>query len=507
MLKVDDIARIRLLHRDGMSIREISRRYHHCRKRVKKALLEPEPKPYTRIQEPHCPVLGPFKAIILGILADEEKQKVPRKQRHTARKIFERLQKEHAYPGSYEQVRRFVRYEKQEKLKATGTFIPLSHDAGQRLECDFGHVQVCFPDGPKKVPVLLVTWSFSYHRLAIGLPNERTESILEGMIQAFEFFGCVAKEIWWDNPKTVATTILKGRERVLHDRYKALASHYLFEPLFCMPRSGNEKSYVENSVYDLQRNFCTPIPQVQDLSDFNRFLRQCCLDHMNHTVTGKDQTIGERFKLDQERALPLPDHRFEACVYADAKVDKYQTARYKTNWYSVPLRWAFEKVTLKVFVNKILIVAKHQVIATHQRCHGKHQQVLTPIHYLAVLGYRPGSLDHSNVFKNWHLPSCFKDLRDHLEYTHGYHVGSRDYIRILQLLAKHPITRIAEAIEYYLIRGIIDADNIINRVQHRKVKCAVQTDPSVPLLHIPKPSLDVYDRLLESSQKGVVCHG
>jgi transposase len=107
----------------------------------------------------------------------------------------------------------------------------LEHAPGQRVECDFGHIWVDFPEGRRQVPVLLVIWAYSYCPFVIALPSERTEAILHGSVQAFEFFGCVPKELWWDNPKTVAVTILRGRERRLNERYVVLASHYNFERL------------------------------------------------------------------------------------------------------------------------------------------------------------------------------------------------------------------------------------------------------------------------------------
>ena len=144
---------------------------------------------------------------------------------------------------------------------------PFKPDPGQRLELSFGHIYADFPEGRRQVPVLIPTWSFSNFAFAIGLPTERIEAILAGMVAAFEFFGCVAREGWWDNPKTVALGILRGRERQMNSRYAALANHYDFEPLFCMPATPTEKPAVEHKVYDLQRRWCTPVPQVRDHED------------------------------------------------------------------------------------------------------------------------------------------------------------------------------------------------------------------------------------------------
>ena len=214
MLTVDDYGRIRRAHRDGMSIRKIARTFHHSRHKIRKILHgdESEPGSYSPRARQAAPKLGPFHDRILEILKQD--QDAPPKQRHTTMRIFERIRDEDTYLGGYDAVRRFVKKHRESKQE---TFIPLDHAAGQRIEADFGEIAVDFPDGRRKVNVLILVWSYSNAPFAIALPTQRTEAILEGMSQAFEFFGCVPMEVWWDNPKTVATAILKGRERTIND--------------------------------------------------------------------------------------------------------------------------------------------------------------------------------------------------------------------------------------------------------------------------------------------------
>jgi transposase len=197
-------------------------------------------------------------------LADDET--APRKQRHTAAQICRRLRDEHNSRGGYAQVQRYVR---KRRPRHTETFIPLSHLPGQRLEADFGHIPVDFPEGRKLIPFLATAWAYSNAPFVLALPFERTEAILEGMVAAFDFFGAVPKEVWWKNPKTVATLILPGRERQLHPRYAAFARHYVFEPRFCMPARGNEKPDAEGTVKAVQKRFATPVPRVADFAELN----------------------------------------------------------------------------------------------------------------------------------------------------------------------------------------------------------------------------------------------
>jgi transposase len=347
MLTVDQYARIRQLRRDGRTIRQIADELNHSPKTILKALANPEPVPATRAAQRPAPVFGPFRQAVDDILAADET--APRKQRHTAQQIFRRLVAEQGYPGGYDQVRRYLQQRRRDRRD---TFIPLDHPPGHRAEADFGHIHVDFPDGRRPVPVLLVTWSYSNAPFALALPTERTEAILHGLVEAFAFFGCVPAELWWDNPTTVAIHILRGRERALHPRYAALVSHYTLTPKFCLPRAATEKPRVENRVYDLERQWATPVPRVTDLGALNGHLRQCCLTARQRACGDNAETVGVRFERDRAAALAVPEHPFDDCVLHPGQVDKYQTVRFDGNAYSVPRRYAFRPVTVKGYVGR-----------------------------------------------------------------------------------------------------------------------------------------------------------
>lgn len=260
----------------------VARRLRHAPKTIRKVIASDsgEPAPYRRSQPADCPKLGRFIAIIEQILKDD--QNAPPKQRHTAMQIHRRLAKEHGYGGKYDQVRRYVRKHRRQERE---TFVPLAHAPGQRLECDFGHIYVDYPDGRRQVSVLIATWSFSQALYLMKLPNERTESILAGLVGALNFYDCCPRELWWDNPKTVAWMIHRGRERSLNTNYAALASHYRFEPLFCMPAKGQEKADAERGVYALH-----PAARVQEAIE-------SCRSHPNLTaeiVSARANALSEK---------------------------------------------------------------------------------------------------------------------------------------------------------------------------------------------------------------------
>ena len=504
MLTVDDYRKIRIARRDGMSIRLIAKTFHHSHRKVRQALVDPQPQPYTLSKPKVSPKLDRFKPIIDQILRDDEQ--APVKQRHTGAQIARRLCNENGFTGSYDIVRRYVKLQREDRRE---TFIPLSHEPGRRLEADFGHIHVDFLDGRRLTPVLICTWAYSNYPFAIALPTERIEAVLAGMTAAFTFFGSVPHEVWWDNPKTVVLKVHEGHKREINRSYLALASHYTFEPLFCMPARGNEKPRVENRVYDLQRRWATPVPKVSSLDELNDHLQKMCHAEERRTVNGRIETIGERFKADLQASQPLPPHQFDTSIPRTAKVDKYQTVVLDNVYYSVPRRFAFQIVTIKAYVQKIVIVHNGQVIAEHARSYKRDEHMLDPLHYLVTLGRHPAALDHSAVYRDWKLPAAFLELRRALEERHGPFAGRRHFIRVLQLHARHSTERIDEAVGYFIAKGLPDAELIRNRIERSKPAAASQgselTDvmPGLEIV-VPRPDLNRFNLLLSQGDNDYV---
>jgi hypothetical protein len=311
--------------------------------------------------------------------------------------------------------------------------------------------------------------------------------------------------VWWDNPRTVATAILRGRQRRVHERYAGLANHYCFEAKFCMPASGWEKPRVENRVYDLQRRWATPVPTMKDFHELNAHLRRCCLAELDRTVAGQHQTIGARFEQEKAAAQRLPKYGFDPCVTTPAKVDHYQRVQYDRARYSVP-RSSEAVVTVKAYPDRIEIVSRGQVIAQAPRRYDGGQE-LNPLHYLVTLERRPGALDHSNVYRRWDLPPVFAELREQLEQRHGESIGVRQYIRVLQLLAEHPMERVRRAIEDVRFEAGRDDDRIRRRTEHlaaretaREDHDAIDIPDDLAQIEVPLPDLAKFDQFLNSGE-------
>ena len=506
VVTVDDYGAIRRARRGGKSIRQLAREFNLSRITIRKVLKHPEPVPTTRNRS--APKLGPFEGVLDQIVAED--QTAPPKQRHTAAQAFRRLRDEHGYQGGYAQVQRYLLGHRRRERE---TFIPLGHLPGTRLEADFGHIHVDFPDGRERIPFLVTTWAYSNYPFVLALPFERTEAILEGMVRAFEFFEAIPAEVWWDNPKTVATLICPGRQRQIHPRYHALANHYAFDPQFCMPARGNEKPDAESTVKAVQRRFSTPVPRVADLDELNRHFRQRCQAERARTVQSLSGpfVIGTRFAEEKAAAAPLPTHRFDPCViYPSASVDKYQTVAFDRNRYSVPRPFAFQIVMVKGYVNRVVIVAGGQVVATHKRSLKPGPPILEPIHYLATLGHKPGALDHAPVYRDWKLPASFTAFRTELEQQYGAIAGTRRFVRVLQLLADHPLDRVRQAVESCRREQLISAEAVIQRTR-TLAACDSQTRRSSSWttqlstalqVSVPLPDLSRFNHLLGGAARG-----
>jgi len=317
----------------------------------------------------------------------------------------------------------------------------------------------------------------------------------------------VPREVWWDNPKAVTIAILRGRDRTLNPAYASVASHYRFDPLFCMPAKGQEKSDVEQSVFALERRACTPVPKANDLADFNRQLLTFCLAERNRTVAHQALTIGQNFESEKASAMSLPAHRFDACIKRAGLVDKYQTVMFETNRYSVPHGAAFAKVTVKAYVDRVAVVHKGQVVAEHRRGYGRHESLIDPLHFVAALARKPAWLDHVPAMRDWKLPESFECLRRSLNELHGPRTGNRHYIRVLQLLMRHPATYIDRAIGMLMHKPTITAerisqlaDQLTQRDDAAPSSIPVeQQNEAVRRVQVPMPDLRRFDRLLSAN--------
>jgi len=419
-------------------LRQLQRETGIHRRTLRKIRDNSQPQGYQRTKAISKTKIGPYIERIKAII--EADKQMPRKQRHTARKILEILQSE-GFTGGYTIVKDAVR---QIKKTSKEVFMPLSQRPGE-AQVDFGHALANFNGTLKKIVFFVMSMVHSDAMFVMAFPRECTESFLESHVRAFDFFGCVPRRISYDNTRVAVTKILTHHKRKYTTEFKRLISHYLFEPHFCNVRRPNEKGIVEGSVKYSRLNFMVPVPQVKDYDELNRLLRDCCQSDLNRILRGKRKLSKKQLLCeDQMAAIALSDDKFDYRKSTSTFASSESLVRYDTNDYSVPVRYAHHQVTIKASVRFIEVYRDDKLIAKHRRCWDRECQIFEPVHYLELLERKPGALDHARPLEDLQLPVCFNTYRKCLE-THRDN-GTREYIQILLLLKKYSIKQIAKAI-------------------------------------------------------------
>jgi len=427
---------------------------------LKKILAHDEPPGYRQSKPRLKPKIQPFLPIIHQILVDD--RQAPKKQRHTAWRIFERLRDEHQFTGKYTIVKDAVRAWKQSHQEV---FLPLVHPPGE-AQVDFGEATIRLSGQPTKVALFVMTLPYSGAIFIQVFPRECSETFLEGHRRAFEYFGGVPRRISYDNSAIAVIEVLQGRQRKLTREFLRLQSHYLFREHFCLVRRANEKGHVERLLGFARRNFLVPVPDVDSRESLNVQLLARCQQDLGVRTRGRPGPKSQLLREDHTAFLPLPKQPFEARRVVPASVDSESLVRFDTNDYSVPVQYAHRQLIVVATVDEVRLIYEDRLVARHRRCWGREQSFFEPIHYLALLERKPGGLDYARPLEGWQLPECFALLRRRLEAADPRH-GTRWYIRVLRLLERFSLPQLTAAIEYALDIDVIDVDSIRTIVEHR----------------------------------------
>jgi transposase len=478
--------------REGVSKRQILRETGMHWTTLEKILAQSSPPPgYQRRQRPPKPKIDPYRDRIREILAQD--QHVHRKQRHTAKRIWERLQEE-GFTGGYTIVKDAVR-----EIRRTGqeVFLPLTHPPGE-AQVDFGHALVKMGGVLRKVCFFVMTLPYSDAFFVRAYERECTETFWDGHVHAFAFFGGVARRIAYDNSKIAIVKILGPRLRELTAGFLQLVSHYLFGYHFCLVRRANEKGVVEGLVQYSRQNFLVPVPQVRDFEDLNAYLLTRCREDLHRRVRGQTRSQEQLLAEEQLSFLPLPFTPFEACRVQPAQVNSELLVRFDDNDYSVPMEYAYREVTVKGYLDHVKICRLQEVIAVHPRGWGKEQQFFDPLHYLPLLERKPHALGFAKPFAGWHLPGCFAVLRDRMEAQLEH--GTREYIRVLRLLETHRMADVTAAVEKALRHHVHTKDGLMQFLPDgpswRQTTFDLAGRPHLRLVQVASADLGAYARLL-----------
>lgn len=478
---------------EGRSRREAARVFGLSRETVLKMCRFSLPPGYRRTKPVGKPKLGPLLPVIDAIL--EGDRTGPVKQRHTAKRIFERLRDEHGFAGGYTVVKDYVRVS---RARGRETFVPLAHPPGH-AQVDFGEAVAVIGGVRQKIHFFCMDLPQSDACFVKAYPRETTEAFLDGHVSAFAFFGGVPLSILYDNTKIAVAKICGDGKRERTRAFTELVSHYLFQDRFGRPAKGNDKGKVEGLVKYSRSNFMVPIPVAASFEALNAMLEERCGARQSEHAGRHAETIGERLAADSAALRVLPAVPLEPCEKRAARVSSMALVRYRTNDYSVPTAYGFQDVVVKGFVDAVVILCGGKEIARHPRCYGEGVFVADPLHYLALIETKPNALDQAAALQGWELPEAFQHLRHLLEARMGNR-GKREFIQVLRLMEVMPQDIVADAVAQAIRLGAIGFDAVkliaLARIERRPARLDLAAYPHLPRLAVKTTSAADYAALV-----------
>lgn len=478
---------------DNMSKRQAAKTFQINYRSVCKIVAQAEPPEGMKLKKARSKTkMEPFIPLIHAILdADRD---APKKQKHTGKRIYDRLKNEHDFTGSLSSVYGVINAYKR---KHAEVFLPLKRTPGD-AQFDFGHAKAIIGGVLTKVAFGVMTLAHSNARFVQAFPRETTETFQETLKRAFLFFGGVPKMISFDNSRIAVKKILHGRGCDPTDGFLRIQSHFLFKHHFCQVRKGNQKGRVENAVGYVRRNFMVPLPEFPDFESFNEYLSSKCLADRANICTREKKPICELLEEETKCLTPLPEEDFEARRIEFRRSNSLSLVRFDTNDYSVPTEHAHKLLTLVGGVDTVKILCDAKTIATHTRDWGRKNIHFDPIHYLRILERKPNALDFGRPFQSWVLPKDFDVLRRRLEDAAGP-LGTKEFIRVLRLLEKYTTEQLTKAVSRALELGASTYEAVFTiLIHHNEVKTelfVLDGRPHLQQVRIGEPLINQYTLL------------
>lgn len=480
MLGMVDVELIKKMHEREHSIRDISRMTGWSRQTVRKTLAAPaEPPVYDRSTPRPCPAMDPYMDVVRQWIGDDKS--APRKQRHTAKRVFDRLVDEYAFAGSEVTVRRAVARLRGKRIEA---YVPLEAPWGGIAQADFGGAVVMIGRKRTEVSLFCMRAKASKVPFVVALPSEKLEAFLAGHVEAFEFFGGTFREVWYDNAKTAVTKILAGPHRIEHERLSALRAHYLIDSHFCNPARGNEKGSVENLVGYVRRNALVPHTRsFSSMAALNAHLRAWCeRERVRHAAT---------WAIERAALSDLPPHPFSASVSRPVVVGKTSMVTVARSRYSVPVTHVGRTLRSECFVDRVEIFDASVRVAAHERSYTKGATVLELAHYLDAFERKPRAALSCAALSS--ADPVFTTARDMALRTPD---GHRTFAAVLLLAREFGLPQLADALRQAIATGAVTPERVrqiaLNAAHRVPAPIKVPISLLVPL---PAADLSCYDEL------------
>lgn len=489
---MDQYEYIRIAHRVyGKSIRQIAKDTGHSRNTVKKALHQEFPSYKTR--SPLYPVLQPFlHTIDHWLLLDLSS---PKKQRHTARRIFHRLVHEFQFQGSESAVKKYVKLAKiRLLLHSPQAFIPLLHSPAKSAEIDWGKADAFLNDQQVSLHYFCFRSTYSGKPFLRFYFHETQQAFFDAHLHAFHFFGGVFPTLIYDNLKSAVRLVLKGKRRIEQENFQKFKAYYTFEAQFCNLGKGHEKGGVEGMIGFGRRNFMVPLPRASTLEELNQKLLQDCISYgKTHRLQGQEKTVDEKFDEEKEHLLSNPLIPFTNVILCGAKVDKFSTIWFESNRYSLPIHYVGVQVEILSFMERIEIYFEGKLLVKHQRSFKKGEWVLDWLHYIDLVKKRPGSFKEARPIhqfkKLW--PASMNEMLEKCCQKYGESKGIKEFIEILMLFKENEESEVYSAIELATQNNISCCEGVKQLLEYT----GESSTKSVPLKNwevFEAPSLEPY---------------
>ena len=488
MIKVDQYQLIRELYAvEGLSQREIARRLGISRNTVRK-YCRGEVFPFEKSMRQRKPSVMTPEVEEFILQCFEEDEEAPRKQTHTAKRIYDRLVEEKGFTGGESTVRHYVR---KMRSKPADAFVPLEYDPGEAMQVDWGEATVLMGDRKATVHIFCARLCFSAMPFVIAFPYERLEALLEGHIEAFKFFNGVPQRAIYDNMRTIVKDGWGKHVASEQKDFVQLKAHYAFKSIFCNPGQANEKGLVENLVSWIRRNMFVPMPKVNSFEELNELLRKRCLSYRNHIIRGRKRSVGEEYRIEQSRLIPLPKRHMEPIRQVMAKVNHFSVVRFERNRYSVPVDYVGSDVTVKASVFEVSIWYRGQRIASHLRSYDENAVSYRLEHYLPLLEKKPRAVWNAQPVRHAKLPTEFWDFARKL--ANDYEV-----VKLLRLMSQHGISAVLPAIQKSYDSGAYSYEGVLKHLETREESQLTEL-PCDPV-EIQQVDLRAYDNMVSGGE-------
>ena len=472
------------------SIRSIAKKTGLSRNTIKKYVNTSESPKYKR-NKIHLPKIGRYTLSLKDAI--KEDLTLPRRERRTVKKLYEQIVLQ-GYTGSYNAVCNYIQKE-QSKVSLMPAFVPLKFPPGDAMQFDWSTEFIVLNGKEKKIKVAHFRLCHSRKSFVVAYLKE-SQMVLDAFVRALNFYQAVPKRVLIDNAKTMVISVGRGKERVFHPRFLALMNHYLIEPVACNPASGWEKGQVENQVGNIRKDFFVPKLRFLSMEELNIYLHSCCINLSNkpHPYF-KERSIKECF-IEEQAFLQPAMKEFDGYIEHTVRVSSTCLVQYETNRYSVPSKYVGQHISLRIYANKIKVIADEQIIAEHKRCSDRHNHIFEPWHYVSLLAKKPGALRNGAPFEQWQLPSALQQLKDIYLQQSG---GDRDFVQLLLLIEQYDMETVVCACELaidskaYQLAVII---NIINEFNDSNVTTSLSSSDYPYLKHPPLANCKRYEQLV-----------